>query len=310
MEHSEIYFEELKHCAICPKNCKIDRTLLPAGKCRSDSSFNIASIILHKGEEPLISGEKGICNIFFSGCNLRCIYCQNHQINGSHAIRISEFQTMNMIIDSIENIMELGAKAVGFVSPSHMLPQVIAIIESMNKRGLNPIKVYNTNAYENPESIRRLEGLIDIYLPDFKYSDPDLAQNYSGARDYPEFASKSIREMYRQKGSKLFVDETCQAESGLIIRHLVLPGQVKNSLNVLRYIAEEISTNVHISLMAQYYPTLSVKDHPELGRTIQENEYNTIVEEMHRLGFQKGWTQEIDSSHFYKPDFDKKEHFC
>ena len=202
----------------------------------------------------------------------------------------------------------MGAKAVGFVSPSHVLPQVLSIIESMNKRGLNLIKVYNTNAYEHPESIRRLEGLIDIFLPDFKYSDSDLAYNYSGVRDYPVFASKSIREMYRQKGSKLFVNDG-QAESGLVIRHLVLPGYVENSLNVLRYIAEEISTNVHISLMAQYYPTVRVKDHPQLGRTVQENEYNRVVEEMDRLGFQHGWIQEFDSNQFYKPNFDNNVPF-
>jgi putative pyruvate formate lyase activating enzyme len=205
--------------------------------------------------------------------------------------------------------MKLGARAVGFVSPSHMLPQVISIIKNMDKQGFNLIKVYNTNAYERVESISQLEGLIDIYLPDFKYSDPELAHHYSGARDYPEFAAKSIREMYRQKGSRLFINDEGQGESGLVIRHLVLPGHVENSLNVLRFIAEEISTNVHISIMAQYYPTLKVKGHAQLGRTVLETEYMSVVEEMYNLGFRNGWTQEFGSSQLYQPDFDRNEPF-
>jgi len=309
MNTSGIYFTELENCASCPNNCMVNRIIRPSGQCNTDSGFNIASIAMHSGEEPFISGEKGICNIFFSGCNLHCIYCQNYQISGSSSVISSDFKDIKTILGKIESFMEAGASAVGFVSPSHVLPQVLAIIEAMNSRGINLIKVYNTNAYERPENIRRLEGLIDVYLPDYKYSDPELAFSYSGIKDYPEFASKAIREMYRQKGSKLFVSEDGQAESGLIIRHLVLPGQVKNSLNVLRYIAEEISTHVHISLMAQYFPTLNVKNHPELGRTLLEKEYNTIIEEMYNLGFEKGWTQDFESAHYYNPDFDKKEPF-
>jgi putative pyruvate formate lyase activating enzyme len=309
MDHQETNSFDLRYCNVCPHNCEVDRTLGPAGQCRTDSAFNIASITLHKGEEPLISGENGICNIFFSGCNLRCIYCQNHQISGAHPGRSSEYYSIDMILDQIESMSALGAKAVGFVSPSHVLPQVIMIIEAMNKRRLSLIKVYNTNAYERIESIRLLDGLIDIYLPDFKYSDSHLAFEYSGALDYPEFASKAIKEMYRQKGSGLFVSEEGQGENGMIIRHLVLPGKVENSLNVLRYIAEEISTNIQISLMSQYYPTSKVKNHPQLGRSIHEKEYNTVVEEMYRLGFQNGWTQEFNSSQTYKPDFDKTDPF-
>jgi putative pyruvate formate lyase activating enzyme len=302
-------FKEFISCTLCPQSCRIDRNTTPLGKCRTDSGYNIAAISLHKGEEPLISGEKGICNIFFSGCNLQCIYCQNYQISRCSLQSISKHKSLEMILDSIESIIDNGAKTVGFVSPSHVLPQVVEIIESMSKRGIKAIKVYNTNAYELPENLSRLEGLIDIYLPDFKYSDADLGYSYSGVTNYPEFAAKSIKEMYRQKGSKLFMDRDEQAESGLVIRHLVLPGHIENSLNVLRYIAQEISTNVHISLMSQYFPTPKVKGHVQLGRRIREEEYNCVVEEMYRLGFQNGWTQEIDSSQFYIPDFEKNEPF-
>jgi len=300
---------ELTNCTICPHDCRADRTKGPVGKCRTDSTFNVAAITLHTGEEPVISGSHGICNIFFAGCNLRCIYCQNHQISGVHASLSNKYQTEEEIIDAIEILMAQGAKSVGFVSPSHLLPQVIRIINAITARKLDLVKIYNTNAYEKTENLRELEGLIDVYLPDYKYSNPLLAEEYSGAKNYPEFAAKAIKEMYRQKGSKLFISDEGYAESGMIIRHLVLPGSVENSLNVLRYIAEEISTNVHISLMSQYYPVPGVKDHIKLGRYLKEEEYKIVVEEMDKLGFQNGFTQEFESNQVYKPDFNRIDPF-
>jgi putative pyruvate formate lyase activating enzyme len=300
---------DLSNCNICPHNCLVNRTEGPSGKCRTDAGFNIASITLHSGEEPVISGQNGICNIFFSGCNMRCIYCQNYQISRACKSFESEYNSVDKIVDRIEEFMSEGVKSVGFVSPSHMLPQVITIIEAINQRKLEIIKVYNTNAYERPGNIRILEGLIDVYLPDFKYSDSVLAEEYSGAGNYPEVAAAVIKEMYRQKGSKLFISDDGYAESGMIIRHLVLPGSVQNSINVLRYIAEEISTNVHISLMSQYYPISKVKGHALLGRKISSEEYNEVVEEMYRLGFLNGYTQDFDSSENYQPDFSKANPF-
>jgi putative pyruvate formate lyase activating enzyme len=198
---------------------------------------------------------------------------------------------------------------VGFVSPSHYLPHVRAIIAALKERGYHPIFVYNTNAYDKVEELRKLEGLIDVYLPDFKYADATLAKAYSDAADYPDIALKAISEMYRQVGSTLIPGPAGVAERGLIIRHLVLPGHVQNSLDVLERIAEHISPNVNISLMSQYYPTFKVKDHPLLGRTISLKEYSLVLNKMESLGMHKGWIQELSSTHSFRPDFRKEKPF-
>ena len=209
----------------------------------------------------------------------------------------------------IEKYLAQGVQTVGFVSPSHVIPQVRSIIQAMQERGLKPVTVYNTNAYEKTETIRQLEGLIDVYLPDFKYISPELAGRYSGAPDYPEFAGKAIMEMYRQKGSYLFLNEEGLAERGLIIRHLVLPGHTDESIALLRYIAEEISTNIHISLMSQYYPAGNINGYKNLQRTLQIEEYDRVQDEMSRLGFRKGFIQEMDSQGHYRPDFTREHPF-
>ena len=300
---------DLQNCNLCPQNCYADRTVSGNGTCRSDSGYNIASIVLHKGEEPVISGDKGIINIFFSGCNLRCIYCQNYQISRKTALS-SEYVHLDSILKRVEELYSTGAKSAGFVSPSHVFPQAIEIIENLKKRFPDLILVYNTNSYEKAGNIKRLEGLIDVYLPDFKYWDPELSFAYSRARNYGETAFTAIKEMYRQKGSRLFVSDDGIAEQGIIIRHLVLPGNVENSLNVLRVIAEEISTNIHISLMSQYYPVSEVLNHEKLGRSIKEEEYNKVLEEMDHLGFRNGYTQELESREMYRPDFKSTEPFA
>ncbi len=184
-----------------------------------------------------------------------------------------------------------------------------AIILELHHRGKHPLIVMNTNAYDRVETLKELEGLVDVYLPDFKYADALLGQEYSDVADYPDIAIRAIREMYRQKGSMLYTDEQGIAASGLIIRHLVLPGAVENSISVLRRIAEEISTSVHISLMSQYYPIESVRNHPLLGRKLSVEEYNAVIEEMQNLGFYRGWVQEMDSPQCYQPDFVRNHPF-
>lgn len=216
---------------------------------------------------------------------------------------------INEILESILNILDTGVESVGFVSPSHFIPQVKIIIAALQQTGRKPIIVFNTNGYDNISTIRQMEGLVDVYLPDFKYMDDLLAKSYSDSPKYSMFASKAILEMYRQKGSTLITNENGYAESGLIIRHLVIPGHVENSLSVLRFIANEISTNVHISLMSQYYPNIFVKNHPQLGRVLSEKEYSIVTNEMDKLGFTKGWIQELQSADFYQPDFLKSHPF-
>ena len=299
----------LENCTLCPRECRVNRFDGGDGYCGIDAGLNIASICIHRGEEPSISGGKGICNIFFAGCNLHCIYCQNHEISqpGS-VIRITGME-MNSALDQIEEILTKGINAVGFVSPSHVVPQVKAIINGLNSRGFDPIIVYNTNSYEKPETIRSLSGLIDVYLPDFKYVTPELASEYSDAYDYPDMAMKAIKEMYFQKGSTLRVDEAGMAEYGMIIRHLVLPGHIEESKNVLKSVAEELSLGVHFSLMSQYHPTSRIKNHPVLDRSLYKSEYESVVAEMEELGFRNGWIQDMDSNLNYRPDFRKENPF-
>jgi putative pyruvate formate lyase activating enzyme len=299
----------LENCNLCPRECRINRFEESTGYCGMDAGLNVASVCIHRGEEPVISGEEGICNVFFAGCNLHCAYCQNYEI--SHACQIigEQQSDFEIVIKQITDILAEGVTSVGFVSPSHMVPQVKAIITELRSGGLAPVTVYNTNSYEKPGTIKSLSGLIDVYLPDYKYVTPELASEYSDAADYPEVALRVLKEMYYQKGSSLRVDKNGKAENGMLIRHLVLPGKAEESKKVLRSIAEELSPGVHLSLMSQYHPTILVKNHPLLGRNLYQAEYESVVEEMENLGFRNGWVQDLDSHQSYLPDFSKKKPF-
>jgi putative pyruvate formate lyase activating enzyme len=296
----------LQHCTLCPRECGADRFKGGTGFCRIDAGFNIASVCIHRGEEPSISGTGGICNIFFEGCNLKCIYCQNHEISQPATKMYHSIDPVELL-NRIEKILSAGIKAVGFVSPSHVVPQVKAIIRGLNSRGLKPVTVYNTSSYDKAETLKSLSGLIDVYLPDFKYATSALAMEYSEAADYPETALKALKEMYYQKGSHLRLDEEGSAESGIIIRHLVLPGHVEESIRVLGIIAEELSPGVNLSLMSQYNPVFKSKNHPVLNHPLLREEYEIVVDAMEKLGFRNGWVQNMDSFQNYLPDF-RKDH--
>ena len=252
------FINELGNCKQCPRECGVNRYSKKLGYCKSDASFNISSICVHKGEEPVVSGENGICNVFFSSCNLQCIYCQNYQIsqhksnNESRPFDLAQgdiitsyglnsnkkiFNNIEKIISEIIKCLENGCQSVGFVSPSHHRPHKKLIIKTIPDEGYKPTFVMNTNAFDKVETIKSLEGMIDIYLPDFKYSDNNLAKEFSDVSNYREIALDSIKEMYKQKGDFLSIDGNGLAISGLIIRHLVLPGYIENSINVLRLIA-------------------------------------------------------------------------
>ncbi len=305
------YLEEeihlLRDCTLCPRECRVNRFEGGTGYCGTDAGMNIASICIHRGEEPSISGPDGICNIFFSGCNLHCIYCQNHEISrpGEECRRSS--MSLTEALNTVTQILSKGIKAVGFVSPSHVVPQVKVIIRGLNARGLKPITVYNTNSYDKPETIRNLDGVIDVYLPDYKYVTPKIGKEYSDAYDYSEVALRAIKEMFYQKGSVLKTDEKGRAENGILLRHLVLPGHVEESKKVLKTIAEELSKGIHLSLMSQYHPTPFVNNHALLNRTLYKAEYEAVEEAMENLGFRNGWVQDIKSYQNYRPDF-RKEH--
>ena len=299
----------LENCTLCPRECRINRFEEGTGYCGTDAGLNIASVCVHRGEEPVISGKDGICNIFFAGCNLNCLYCQNHEISRCRSTFRNNGMNLEEVLDQIVKILSEGIPAVGFVSPSHVVPQVKAIIGGLNSRGYKPITVYNTNGYDKSETIRSLSGMIDVYLPDYKYVTKKIASEYSDASDYPETALKSIKEMYFQKGSILLIDENGRAENGLLIRHLVLPGHAEESKNVLVSIAEELSTGIHLSLMSQYHPTAQVRHHPVLNRPLYKTEYEDVVGVMESLGFRNGWVQDMDSNLNYRPDFRKENPF-
>lgn len=309
----KIYTKEettlLSNCTLCPRECEVNRFEGGTGYCRADAGMNIASICIHRGEEQAISGPGGICNVFFSGCNLRCIYCQNHDISKPGVECRRSVSSLNETLDLIEGILSNDIRAIGFVSPSHVVPQVKAIIRGLNARGLKPVTVYNTNSYDKPEVIDSLDGMIDVYLPDYKYVTASVAQELSDASDYPQVALSAIKRMYYQKGSTLPLDKEGRAENGMLIRHLVLPGHAGESEKVLKILAEELLTGVSLSLMSQYHPTPYVSKHGNLKRTLYKAEYDGVVNTMEELGFRNGWIQDMESYRNYRPDFSREQPF-
>lgn len=305
----DISFNALKNCRLCPRNCGVDRFSDNRGYCNSDFHYNVNSIVAHHGEEPPISGKHGICNVFFNHCNMQCIFCQNYQISSNSSKNPSKYIVFEKLLADICKHLDSGCKAIGFVSPSHQIPQMLSIIKAFENYKPKPVFVYNTNAYDKVDTLKELEGFIDIYLPDFKYMDEKLSLRLSDASDYPETSRKALKEIFRQKGSALhFIDEQ-HASSGMIIRHLVLPGYIQNSIDVLHFIAEELSPKVHISLMSQYYPAGKASAYSEINKTLNKREYDSVLNEMEKLGLTNGWIQELDSNKHYRPDFENSHPF-
>jgi len=297
-------FRLYESCALCPRECGVNRNQGELGYCRaSGQSVAVGTICAHHGEEPVISGSGGICNVFFMHCNLQCSFCQNVQISHNQSPLINHTDSILNVSRRITHLLDQGCRAIGFVSPTHYLPHMIAIIETIRESGYRVPVVYNTNAYDKPEVLRILEGYVDIYLPDFKYGIAETGCLLSEADDYPDVALKAIKEMYRQKGSTLIIDEYGQAVSGLIIRHLVLPGNVTNSIKVLEMIAGELSVKVNISLMSQYNPLYYKLNDPAMQRVLTPEEYDKVKDAFSNLGFYRGWIQELNSFGFYNPDF-------
>jgi putative pyruvate formate lyase activating enzyme len=213
------------------------------------------------------------------------------------------------IVERIIFFLNTEIGTLGFVSPTHFTPHVRSIIQALHEKGYFPVTVYNTNAFDSVLELKKLEGLIDVYLPDFKYFDPSIAQLYSDSGSYPDAAKAALREMFRQKGSTLILDNDGQVVTGMIIRHLVLPGYSDDSIHILRWIAEELSVSVHLSLMSQYFPTSGVQFDPIIDRPITASEYKTVTDTMEELGFCNGWVQELNSPVSYQPDFNKENPF-
>lgn len=294
----------LASCELCPRKCKVNRLKGEKGFCNTDAGINIALVCNHKGEEPVLCKEKGICNVFFSHCNLQCVYCQNKQISDNQKEVKSSYDDFETLIADIKKVLQESENVLGFVSPTHNIPLMRAIIRRLHKDNCFPKIVYNTNAYDNVERLKELEGLIDIFLPDYKYSNNVLSKELSIAENYPQKAFEAIKEMYRQKGNRLVFDENDNLESGLIVRHLVLPKQIENSKKVLENISD-ISLNLNISLMSQYTPCEKYKE-DFLNQLLDKEDYEEICDYFYSIGLSKGWFQELTSQGNLVPDFDNK----
>ena len=288
-------------CVLCPRNCTADRRK-SKGYCGAGNTIKIARAALHYWEEPCISGKNGSGAVFFTGCPLRCVYCQNHYIStGESGIEINEERLTEIFFE----LKEQGAENINLVTADHFLPGVISAIGSARSRGFDLPFIYNCSGYEKTESLKMLEGLIDVYLPDFKYMDPDLALRYSNAPDYPETAKAAVAEMIRQQPVKT-LDSRGIIKNGVIVRHLLLPGHVLDSRKVIRYLFETYGNTVTLSLMNQYTPMPQVKEKfPELMRKVKRSEYRKLVDFALDLGVEEAYIQEGGTAaESFIPDFD------
>ena len=301
----EILEKILKRCVLCPRMCRVDRSIGERGFCRLDAGMVIHSALPHHGEEPPLSGSCGAGTIFFSSCNLGCVYCQNDQISRSTAGRPVTVEALAGIMLDLE---AQGCHNVEPVTPTPHLAGIMAALLIARERGFRVPLVFNCGGYEREKIVRLLAGMVDIYLPDFKYGLAETGARFSGVPDYPRHALSSLREMVRQVGDDLETENGI-ARRGVLVRHLVLPGNVDNSLAVLRAIREFVSPMVPLSLMAQYTPVPAVAGDPLLGRRVTKAEYEQVVNEALDLGFERIHVQEVDDRAL-KPDFDLEKPFA
>ncbi len=292
----------LEHCTLCPRNCGVNRLLGQTGYCGQTASLFAARAALHMWEEPCISGEEGSGTVFFSGCSLRCVYCQNHNIAlGEAGKEISTDRLAEIFLE----LQHKGANNINLVTPTHFVPQIISALHTAKNNGLKLPIVYNTSGYEKIETIKMLEGMIDIYLPDLKYYSSDLSARYSNAPDYFETAKAALSEMYRQVGAPVFDLKTGMLKRGMVVRHLVLPGQTDDSKRVVQYLFETYKHSIYISIMNQYTPITTDARFPELQRAISTAEYDEVVDYAISLGVENGFIQEGETcSESFIPSFD------
>ena len=281
--------EELAKCEICPHNCKVNRLNGNTGRCKCNDKVKIALASLHYYEEPCISGENGSGTVFFSGCNLNCKFCQNYEISQlGKGIEI----TIEQLADIFIKQQEKNANNINLVTPTMYVYQIIEAIKIAKQKGLYIPIIYNSNGYEKVETIRKLEGYIDIYLPDLKYYYDELGKKYSNVENYFEIATTAIKEMYRQVGAPK-LDENGIMKKGLMIRHLILPNEIENSKQILKWIKDNIDNKVYVSVMSQYFPTYKAKEIDELNRKLTEQEYEEVENYLYELELENGYIQEL-----------------
>jgi putative pyruvate formate lyase activating enzyme len=270
-------------CLVCPRLCKVDRLADRPGLCRVGRHAVVASHFPHFGEEDCLRGRRGSGTIFFSGCNLRCVFCQNHDISWQlHGERADPERLAGMMLE----LQALGCHNINWVTPEHVVPQILEALPLAVDGGLRLPIVYNTSAYDSAESLACMDGVVDIYMPDFKLWSSDLARRYLAKRDYPEVARDSLREMHRQVGD-LVLDEQGMARRGLLVRHLVMPGLLDETEAILRFIASELGPGTYVNVMAQYYPAGRTGEFPEIDRHLYRSEFERALELADELGLRR-----------------------
>jgi putative pyruvate formate lyase activating enzyme len=305
--------EEIQRCCeLCPRRCRVDR-VERLGYCQQPRKLAVAIACAHRGEEPPLSGTSGAGTIFVCGCNMRCRFCQNHQI--SHRPPSPErVQSTAALAQSFLRLEREGCHNIEWVSPTQHLPGLVEALRLARAEGLRIPVVYNSNGYERVTVLRLLQGIVDVYLPDAKYSRNDLAGRLSGTSDYVEVNREAVLEMWRQVGPLELDPGDGTARRGVLLRHLVLPGQLENTREVLRWIAESLGPEAWVSLMAQYFPAgeavAAGQDHAALGRPLTPREYRRAVDHLSAAGLENGWVQELSSGDRFLPDFDRPDPFA
>lgn len=291
----------VQKCELCPRKCNVERSLNQTGYCGMTNDLYVARAALHMWEEPCISGEEGSGTVFFSGCTLRCVYCQNHDIAAGKA---GKKITVDRLAQIFLELQKKGANNINLVTPTHYTMQIVEALKMAKAAGLFIPVVYNTSGYECVRTLKMLDGLVDVYLPDFKYAHSALSLKYSNAADYCEIVKQALKEMYRQVGKPSFNEKGIMTK-GIIVRHLVLPGLLEDSKKIIKYLIATYGNNIYISIMNQYTPLDNVKNFPEINRRITDKEYEQIVNYAIDVGVENGFIQEEGTSEeSFIPAFD------
>ncbi|MBU2541240.1 MAG: 4Fe-4S cluster-binding domain-containing protein [Candidatus Omnitrophica bacterium] len=281
-------YKTLESCTLCPHNCKVNRLEGQIGTCKTGAKAEVYSFMAHHGEEPPISGSRGSGTIFFSNCNLHCCYCQNYEFSQMGGGREVEPEELAKIMLELQT---RGCHNINFVSPTHVASQILQGIWRAIPMGLEIPLVYNTGGYDNVEILKLFDGIIDIYLPDMRYNDAEIALKLSGAKEYPKYNRLAIKEMWRQVPKAEF-DQNKVILRGMIIRHLVLPNGLSGTSGIMKFLANEVSKEVHVALMSQYFPCFKASKEPKLARRITLQEYESAKGEMSKNGLKNGWFQD------------------
>lgn len=290
-----------ENCLLCPRKCGINRSTGQTGVCGVSSEIKVARAALHYWEEPCISGKRGSGAVFFSGCSLHCVFCQNREISDGKAGKVISKERLS---DIFMELADKGANNINLVTPGQYIPDIVWAVNDAKSRGMKLPIIYNTSGYENVTELKLLEGIVDVYLPDFKYMDSALSARYSRAKDYPSVAKQALSEMVRQQPDVVIDDATGLIQKGVIVRQLLLPGHVNDAKAVLKYLYDTYHDHVYISMMSQFTP-IALKDYPEINRTVTRREYERLVDYALEIGITNAFIQEGDvAKDSFIPAFD------